>query len=222
MKRLFLTSAAMLAAAAFATSAADANTITGLVNTGAGLTDGQIDPNYAVMLTPAIDGPSTNALAVVGGGFPFGYWVAPPTDANWISAYGRNPNLDPTIDGTYDYQLSFFLNTKATSLTISGDWAVDNRGSDILLNGVSTGDTTGSIGANGYGGLTPFVATGTGNAGWNYLDFRAVNYAQNGGNPTGLLVTDIAGIYTPAPEPASLAMLGVGIFGIAFSRRRQA
>ena len=161
---------------------------------------------------------------MVGGGFPFGYWVAPPTGsgANWISAYGRNPNLDPTIDGTYDYQLRFFLSTKATSLTISGDWAVDNLGSDILLNGVSTGDTTGPVGANGYGGLTPFVVAGTGNAGWNYLDFRAANYAQNGGNPTGLLVTDIAGVYTPAPEPASLAMLGVGIFGMAFARRRQA
>jgi hypothetical protein len=234
MKRIFLASVAVLTVAAFAPMAANANIIGGLVNTGAGLTDGQIDPNYAVVQVPTVDGPSTQAVAVVGGGFPFGYWVVPATtpDANWISAEGRDPNLDPNLDGTYEYQLRFFLPSNATSLTISGNWAADNRGSDITLNGVSSGETTGPVGANGYTELTSFVISGTGNAGWNDLDFDTVNFAQNGGNPTGLLVTDITGFYTPgdivahsviaAPEPASIAILGAGLLGIGVIRRKRA
>ena len=234
MKRIFLASVAVLSVAVFTPMAAYANIIEGLVNTGAGLTDGQIDTNYAVVQVPTVDGPATQAVAVVGSGFPFGYWVVPATssNANWISAEGRDPNLDPNLDGTYEYQLRFFLASNAASLTISGNWAADNRGSDILLNGVSSGETTGPVGANGYTELTSFVVSGTGHAGWNDLDFDTVNFAQNGGNPTGLLVMDISGFYTPedivphsvaaAPEPASIAILGAGLLGIGVIRRKRA
>jgi hypothetical protein len=66
--------------------------------------------------------------------------------------------------------------------------SLTNLGSDILLNGVSSGDTAG-----GFTALTPFVTTGMGHAGVNYLDFD-VNYAQTGGNPASLLVADISGV----------------------------
>ena len=232
--RLFLGAALTIAVSAL--EPACANPITGLVNTGAGLSDGQIDPNYTVVQIPAVDGPSAGAAAVVGGGFPFGYWISPPAGANWISAYGRDPNLDPTANGDYAYQLSFYLPANATSLIITGEWAADNFGDDILFNGLSSGDTT-AIGPYGssFAGLTPFTITGTGHAGRNTLDFEVVNYAQNGGNPTGLLVTDIAGVYTPGsdpvgvytpgsdpvPEPVSLATFGVGLAGLALIRRRK-
>jgi len=223
--KLILVAALTIAASALVP--AYANTITGLVNTGAGLSDGQTDPNYEVVQVPTVDGPSAGAIAVVGNGYPFGFWINPPAGSNWISAYGRNPNLDLIADGDYEYQLAFHLNTNATSLTITGEWATDNFGSAILLNGVSSGETT-AIGPydSSFAGLTPFAITGTGLAGWNTLDFEVVNYAQSWGNPTGLLVTDIAGVYTPGsdpvPEPVSLAIFGVGLAGLGLVRRRAA
>jgi hypothetical protein len=166
---------------------------------------------------PAVDGPPTAAAAVVGGGFPVPNWMAAPSCSNWISAFGRDPILDPTSNGSYGYRLAFPLTTNATSLTITRSWAADNLGSDILLNGVSSGDIAG-----GFAALTPFVITGTGHAGVNYLDFDVVNYAQDGGNPTSLLVADISDVYTPAPEPASLALLGAGVFGLRLIHRKRA
>jgi PEP-CTERM motif len=217
MKKVLLASVTALTIAAISSGAARADTISGLANTGVGLTDGQTDPNYGVVYVPVANGPSIAATAVVAGGFPFPYWIAPPAGSNWISAYGRNPNLDPASNGGYEYQLAFSLSTNAKSLTITGDWAADNYGSDISLNGVSSGDTAG-----GFSALTPFVVSGTGHAGVNYLDFYVQNYAQNGGNPTGLLVADISGVFTPAPEPASLALLGAGVFGLGLIRRKRA
>ena len=222
-KRLLATA---LTAVFLAMGSARANTITGLVDTGAGLSDGQFDAHYTVVQAPAVDGPSTGATAVVGNGFPFPYWITAPSGSNWISAHGRNPNLDPNFNSAYVYQLTFDLSTKATSLTITGYWAADNYGSDISLNGTSSGDTTaiGSYGSS-FAGLTPFVISGPGNVGLNSIDFYVTNYAQNGGNPTGLLVTDISGVYTPASsvtEPASLILLCVGLMGVGLIRARAA
>jgi len=75
---------------------------------------------------------------------------------------------------------------------IVGGWAVDNTGTDIVLNGVSTGIT-----APGFGSLSSFTITNGLVAGVNTLDFK-MNNAPATPNPTALRV-DLMGILDSAP-----------------------
>src|SRR5262249_46915482 len=99
--------------------------------------------------------------------------------------------------------------------SISGLWAQDNSGVDILINGVSTGQLGG-----GFGGFTAFAINSGFVAGTNTIDF----IVNNGGGPTGLRV-EMTGSASPVtggiPEPASLVLMGAGLAAFALYRRRQ-
>ena len=69
-----------------------------------------------------------------------------------------------------------------TQIRIVGKWAVDNTGTDILVNGVTT-----AITSPGFDGFTPFIINSGLNAGPNQLDFKMNNAAPDV-NPTGLRV----------------------------------
>jgi hypothetical protein len=75
---------------------------------------------------------------------------------------------------------------------LAGGWAVDNTGTDILLNANSTGFTSA-----GFGGFATFVITSGFSDGINSLDFL-VNNAPTGVNPTGLRV-DLQGLIDLRP-----------------------
>jgi hypothetical protein len=114
--------------------------------------------------------------------------------------------------GTYDHRITFSLaDFNAASASITGQWAADDTGTDILVNGVSTGDTTMAT----YRGFTAFSLTSGFVDGVNTLDF----IVDDTGGPTGLRV-EMTGT-VDAPEPAAIALLGAGVFSLGLIRRRR-
>jgi hypothetical protein len=166
---------------------------TGVAADGTLLAAPAVDPHY--ILTVSADtnflGPNaivvSNAYPIQAGAWllngPNSAWIAPQADQSGTTytngTYGGN------AEGDYDYETSFDLTGQNLSMVfISGGWATDNTGTDILVNGVSSGNTNGSFSV-----LTPFILTATNGlvAGPNTLDFL-VNNAPSTPNPTGLRV----------------------------------
>ena len=103
--------------------------------------------------------------------------------------------------------------------SISGYWAVDDVGIDILLNGVSTGLTTPA----GFFALNPFTLNSGFVSGVNTLDFVAVDSYLLG----GFLVSSVQGVATPlnsstSSVPGPLPLLGIGAaFGYSRKLRKR-
>ncbi len=189
-------------------------TIGGLYNTGMSasgvvLPYGSIDPHYTIVSSP--DGaPLAEKTMDSSGGFPIPPWVGDDHLSRWDSESTDGHGNEGT--GTFDNQTTFVASGPGIA-TITGQWATDDSGTDILINGVSTGATAG-----GFGSWTPFSITGVVHAGVNTLDFLQVN----GGGPGGIRVEFFSP--NPAPEPASFAIWGAVIAGglLVAPRRRTA
>lgn len=171
--------------------------VPGVFGTGVGadgllLADGAVDPHYVLATSPDLNFPGPDAL-VITNTWPIqaGVWVVNGPSSAWIGASAaQRQDLDPTqgnAPGLYTYQTTFNLTGYDLSkVAVVGGWAVDNAGTDILVNGVSSGLT-----AAGFGSLTPFTITSGLVAGVNTLDFKADNAAgadPNASNPAGLRV----------------------------------
>lgn len=189
-------------------SAAHADAIalfnTGVDSVGAPLANGASELHYNLISGP--DGLTGLRVATDANGFPLPPWLADNSTSAWIGPVGDGA-LDGSI-GAYDYRLTFSLaGLNAATATISGLWATDNDGADILINGISTGQTT------PFGGFTFHSFTiGSGFvAGTNTLDF----IVNNGGGPTGLRV-ELSGTAAAdgIPEPASWALMILGFGGV--------
>ncbi len=158
-------------------------------------------------------------ISTSAGGFPIGPWYGDSNDSSWIVPTADPDNNAP--DGDYLYQISFDMTGLNTSTaSILGRWAVDNEGVDILLNGVSTGN---SNTVTGFGDWTPFsISTAEGDtflSGVNTLTFVARNGAPNP-NPAGVRWEFLSAGAAPVPEPA-VALLGLAALGAAGARRRR-
>lgn len=210
-KRWFLSGFATIVLAGSAHAGTISVFNTGVDSSGTPLSDGTIgDPHYLLTLVP---GGSTTDIRVrtSPGGFPIGPWLGDDSISAWIG-----PNNDGAVDGpvgNYDYQTTFNLTgfDPATAL-ITGQWATDNPGLDILINGVSTGSTSCCFTSwTGFSIGSGFIA------GVNTLDF----ILQNQGGPTGLRVEMSGTAVDPPgiPEPASLVLLGGGFAALTMFRR---
>jgi hypothetical protein len=202
MKRLIYSFTALLLIVA---SQAQGGNITNLFNTGvdAGgtpLGDTSTDTHYV--------GASNATLFAMraSGGFPIvsGTWVPDDAVSAWISLGGTNTGIPRGYEPVgKSHNFTTFTSPFAGTVTISGQLAVDDLLTDILLNGVSTGNT--NIG--GYPFWTPFTITGPVTAGVNTLDF--INYNSLG--PGGMRVE-----FTSAnvPEPSSIILMTFGVAGL--------
>jgi hypothetical protein len=165
---------------------------TGVDGSGALLANGAVDPHYTLTSSADAAYPGPDAIVVTDGQFPIPPWVASGPKSKWIGPIA-NQGVG-NAEGNYTYQT--FIDLTGVNLSrfrLSGQWAVDNTGIDIVLNGTSTGISN----AAGFGGFTPFViATGFVD-GINGLEF-VMNNAPATPNPTGLRV-DLAGLLDIRP-----------------------
>jgi hypothetical protein len=178
---------------------------TGVDDTGAPLADGLIDSHYLLITNPQYEGQQDSVVedSTV---FPIsdGTWLRDTDTSKWIG-----PELNTAADaiGIYTYRTVVDLTGRdPKTVVILGGWATDNTGNDILVNGVSTGNTQ-SPGFNAY---TPFAIYGTNTtfvAGTNTIDFVVENVAAVG--YTGLRVEIQQSNVLPAgsnPDGATLAI----------------
>ena len=165
-------SGATLAMAFGSIDRAQAATIV-LGNTGTG--------TYSITDAPV--GANTTATTVPNG-FPIPPWLANTATSSWIG-----PNTAQTVSppGNYTYSTTFDLTgLVANTAQISGNWAGDNSGVSILLNGSNVGITTDASSVN-FASFTPFSIANNANfaPGVNTLAFTITNFNDGGNNPTG-------------------------------------
>lgn len=184
----------------------------GVYGTGMGpggqLANGTVDTYYSLSSVDTNNpGPAayvTNQTTIPNG------WVADSANSKWISPTATGTDNFPTLE--YDYTTTFDLTgLDATTAILNGVIAADD-GAAILLNGVLVDPLFGTWSAS-----VPFQINSGFVSGLNTLTFAVQNY---GGGPTGLDAS-LSGTATPTPEPASAAMLGVGlILASTLFRRR--
>jgi hypothetical protein len=167
-----------------------------------------IDPHYTLITAPGGLGPDAHVEDESVFPIVSGPWLPNSPTSKWIAPAF---NTSGAPGGQYWYESIFDLGGwDPSEVVLTGLWATDDPGLDILINGVSTGITSG-----GFGSYTPFTIDSGFTWGTNSLVFGV----NNGGSYTGLRVeglTVFAGRYIP--EPGSLTLLAIG--GLELLRRR--
>lgn len=219
IKNLLLASGLALASAV-ASAAAPTAWIEGLYNTGEVFFAGEQDTNYRfTVISGTATGTSGYGVVTTGEGFPFPIWAENDVASSWLTpSANAGQSYDPSSNGLYKWSISFDLTGKdIATASFAGRWWADNQGY-VQLNGHTISSGVNLSSPTSFGASAGFVS------GLNTLDFYVTNYAQSGGNPTGVRVeflTSNAAIAAAVPEPESWALVVAGLAVVgAIARRR--
>lgn len=218
MKRTLLASALVASALSFSTIASAA-TISGLSNTGVGA-GGTADTHYKLTAVTSDTTLASNVPVItLDNVWPINPWMANSSVSKWITpTSSQGQSFDAASNGSYTYSLDFNLaGYQPATAAFTGRVAADNTVTVLLNNQVIA---TGS----GFSDWSSFSANSGFVSGANRLDFVVSNWAQNGGNPTGLRVEfDSTSVAAAVPEPETYALMlgGLGLIGVIARRRCQ-
>jgi len=226
-----------LAAAAVLSCMSSANAgVSDLTNTGVDLGTNRVDQAWSIVgggSDPALSYPSAVYADATNGVFPInGFWTPNTATSMWDSPFNPlNSNTDPSVNGVYIYQTQFTVTgIPSAANALSFQFAADNEVAWIALNGHTfyNGPPDGS---SQYWSFVPVTAKDLLQSGSNTLQFEVINYAQNGGNPSGLDVqfTSVSG--DPAsgdpasgdsavPEASTWVMMLLGFAGLGYAAFR--
>lgn len=191
-----------------ATSVANSQTVNTLFSTGLDafgnpLAAGSIDPNYFIIES------GTNAEILTN--VPSSYL---PNDVNsqwiWQQSNGQPTNVTRTFRTTFDLT-GFDSNTAV----INGLWGVDNQGIDILINGISTGNSLLGVLTSNFSQLHSFQIVDGFQSGINTLDF----IIQDNGSVSAFRA-DLSGTASVVPIPGALWLFLSGLAIVGTYRRK--
>jgi hypothetical protein len=160
--------------------------------------------------TVLADGATEDEYTILIGGTPFpAYaqpanpaWVANDDFSRWIGPDALSDSGDP---GLYVYEIRVVIPEELDSLraVISGKWAVDDGGNDVIVNGTPLGIPNGS----GFATMVPFpdnAGLGLFWTGENTIQFVVLN-AGDALNPTGLRVEACITVPLPPDRPHNVS-----------------